>query len=487
MLRIYIDNKLIVLPSDLEMVLKLTNPIFNDRNSDTTYPFEVSLSANREVFGFINRLDVDVEQEERDAKIVYGALVLMVGKAVITDVHADTVEFFITADNRSFWKKASVTNLIDLFPADTYRKIFSSEVAMSDDFKRSVDSPTMPYYVAPLYDKGMTRCATLPVHPHVANHYINSSFPLVHDRNWVVRYMFMRLRYVLLETIKNMGYTVGKNFFTSVAHFNSIVMICRRFPNVDSLYFYYRNFLPAISVDAFIEEIEKKFNVKFCVNENSKTIDIVSVKKELENKVADVDVMNEMDISLVDKDERYTGYALIDESGDEYSGMTSYEVGISDNMYEVECNTALVGRFIPEGQSRVYPIINKGDLAEYSGGDRSHSDYAIFGKQFRLSVARGWVDGFPTMSAEPLNNPYEISISLPSLYAQFHDGFSQLMMAYRADITVQAVPSNKLLALKDAINNGYILIRGKKFYVREQEITLTLDGIREHSMVVMRG
>lgn len=57
-LNIIIDNKDVALPSDMEIVVKLPNALFKEREEDATYPLTLILASIGMFFRFWNELMV---------------------------------------------------------------------------------------------------------------------------------------------------------------------------------------------------------------------------------------------------------------------------------------------------------------------------------------------------------------------------------------------------------------------------------------------
>ena len=95
-----IDNKDIALPSDMEIVVKLQNALFKEREEDATYPLTLNLASNRNVFSFMDRINGDVECNF-SATVKFGPYQLLKGRTEVTDINNEEIELFIATDKHS--------------------------------------------------------------------------------------------------------------------------------------------------------------------------------------------------------------------------------------------------------------------------------------------------------------------------------------------------------------------------------------------------
>ncbi|WP_303181745.1 hypothetical protein [uncultured Butyricimonas sp.] len=100
-LGVKINSRVVRLPEDFELAINLKNSLLDDDREDATYPMEVNLVSNREVFGFIDRAHVDTTGELL-AEVDFGPYQLLRGWCVLTDVGGGSVEFYVSTAKRFF-------------------------------------------------------------------------------------------------------------------------------------------------------------------------------------------------------------------------------------------------------------------------------------------------------------------------------------------------------------------------------------------------
>lgn len=104
-LQVKINSKAVRLPEGFELAINLKNNLLDGDREDATYPMEVNLASNRQVFGFVDRTHMDMT-EKLQAGVSFGPYQLLNGQCVLTDVGDGNVEFYISTEKNSFWGKA---------------------------------------------------------------------------------------------------------------------------------------------------------------------------------------------------------------------------------------------------------------------------------------------------------------------------------------------------------------------------------------------
>ena len=104
-LQVKINSKAVRLPEGFELAINLKNNLLDGDQEDATYPMEVNLASNRQVFGFVDRTHTDMT-EKLQAGVSFGPYQLLNGQCVLTDVGDGNVEFYISTEKNSFWGKA---------------------------------------------------------------------------------------------------------------------------------------------------------------------------------------------------------------------------------------------------------------------------------------------------------------------------------------------------------------------------------------------
>ena len=61
-LQVKINSKAVRLPEGFELAINLKNNLLDGDREDATYPMEVNLASNRQVFGFVDRTHMDMTE-----------------------------------------------------------------------------------------------------------------------------------------------------------------------------------------------------------------------------------------------------------------------------------------------------------------------------------------------------------------------------------------------------------------------------------------
>ena len=82
-LQVKINSKAVRLPEDFELAINLKNNLLDGDREDATYPMEVNLASNRQVFGFVDRTHTDMT-EKLQAGVSFGPYQLLNGQCVLS-------------------------------------------------------------------------------------------------------------------------------------------------------------------------------------------------------------------------------------------------------------------------------------------------------------------------------------------------------------------------------------------------------------------
>ena len=82
MTELFLDNKSVVLPSNLEFKLYYDNPYFTS-TSTHSLDIELPMPVNYHVFGMLNRLDVEKKSVTLRAQLIADGRVLLNGTALV--------------------------------------------------------------------------------------------------------------------------------------------------------------------------------------------------------------------------------------------------------------------------------------------------------------------------------------------------------------------------------------------------------------------
>lgn len=103
MIQIFLDNRPVIPTGNSSIKLTVENPYFT-KSTSYTYDVELPLdiAENREVFGFINRIDVEKKSEKYSARLIVDNVCVLAGTAHITSVSETAVKVQLLGDNAAY-------------------------------------------------------------------------------------------------------------------------------------------------------------------------------------------------------------------------------------------------------------------------------------------------------------------------------------------------------------------------------------------------
>lgn len=103
MIQIFLDNRPVIPTGNSSIKLTVENPYFT-KSTSYTYDVELPLdiAENREVFGFINRIDVEKESVKYSARLVVDNVCVLAGTAHITSVSEKSVKVQLLGSAASY-------------------------------------------------------------------------------------------------------------------------------------------------------------------------------------------------------------------------------------------------------------------------------------------------------------------------------------------------------------------------------------------------
>ena len=325
MLSLKIDNKFVDLPNDFSITMNLKSPIFGEIGS-YSYPFLIPTTPrNAIIFNFSHRVESTTNPYlERQGEFFWNGLSLFSGTVKLKVLNSKTYEGAIFDGNGDFNFQIKNNSLQQY---DFGEQIFATETAAMlwiNDCRSHVypDRPcAFPEVFNDLYfeggneDPGMLRY----------NYYSRlNNYILMHagsgQRTLIVPMLYFR--YVLEKLFLGMGYILDDSFFSTYPCFNKLVMYnsvtCNNETEGFFPYFithlYYNYHIPRIKLSEFFTGIENMFNVRFFVNQTTRTIrivplknillasdyidysgNVISISTDLEDKISGFKLMMELD------------------------------------------------------------------------------------------------------------------------------------------------------------------------------------------------
>ncbi|MFZ4569741.1 MAG: hypothetical protein ACOYM0_01270 [Bacteroidales bacterium] len=289
MLSLLINNKSVELPSDFSLTMNLKSPIFGDVGS-YSYPFRIpNTPRNAIAMGFRHRVPSIGDPYQVDQGVFrWKGLNLFGGSVKMRILNSTSFEGNIFEGSGDFNYQVKNKSLQNYnFGTQTFSS--ENEAMTWINACRSMMYPQRPCAFPQIFNKSYFE------QEPVGSDLLNYNFywipdDLIHaiaiggQRTPIIPMVY--LRYVLDTLIAQMGYLLDDSFFTSNSAFNKLVFYnsvsINNDPNTifpyNLLNIYYNNHLPRITLSDFFTGLEAFFNIRFFVNNTTKTIRIIPVK-----------------------------------------------------------------------------------------------------------------------------------------------------------------------------------------------------------------
>lgn len=498
-LQIIINNQKVALSDDIELIVKKYNPLFKDRNEDATYPLTLDLGSNRHIFGFPERWNNKEFYTSYPAQVLFGPYVILNGKCVISDINDTEIEVCLMTDMTSFWSVCKNRYLDEL---DLGGESFSNIAAMMTAFTSSLEG-NKDYVVCPLFDEYAGNIY-IDLYEPFYNYLHPDTSPTFKDRilptgkGTCVFTPFVRLSKLVLKVFDAMEYRIIRNDMASDVLFNDILLICRA--NGMHSYnlkpgFNYNKRVPHILVSDLLEEIENKFGYRFLVDDNNKSVSIVSFC--MESGIFSLETQDSLSRHLIEEEDRKSNFIFKDkENPDIYiqeyyeDAELEYVYGSSEDAESIECISGIVGCHSVN--------MKMGWVNSMAVGAQYENDTAYLQTvrtEFRLAVYRGFIcEGIPSVpivlpypmaSPEPFATPStQNNISLlwfgkNNLFSRFHK--RQIELIANTRIENEMVIMGYLTYITDLkrLFSDVVLTRNMTFRCYEYELRFSTHSVVE--------
>lgn len=503
MLQLIIDGKTAALPTDVELGLTLNNYILVERKEDATYPFTLSLKANRHIFGFPERLQYNSFNRELPALVKFGPYTLLTGRAVVTDIDENDIELFVATKTTSFWGINAGLYLDEL---DLGRERYDNAAALQNHLDTSLHN-YLPYVCVELYDYNYDS-------PYYIPNFYNK-WDFVEQRlmrTWGVHYNsfspFMRLIEAIEMVITACGYAIRTNDLRKIEGFEDILIIKRTNLGKDNNMLIFADLLPHITLKDFFDEIERKFSVRLFVNEAAKEVSLRSAVLIRTATYMPVSALDGVKKTFQKDEEENAGprnykfydKEVADPNVQRYKSYLTVLIGEDEDTVNTECISTIVA-----SHSWADVIDPAGHEVE---GDYETNVYVDYEQleintatpetpEFRLAVYRGihnratdgpnkeFYGNVPIATPDPVADAAN-KISLlwtgdDGLYKKFHEErIKGMEFAWGHELLV--VPDVKILSRTQELFTDNIVVRNQRYVVESQEITLKKDEIVEHKL-----
>lgn len=288
MLALIVNETALHLSNDLSITLKFSSPIFN-AIGDYTYPFKLPATPlNVSILGYKHRIENSNNQfQVFNAVLEYNGVVILKGTLRILNAQSDFYEATLYMDKGDFVYQKKYLTLQDI---DFGEMAWATEISRMDYFNACKN------YIYPDRDFSMPQILNksyydgLPADPvnYYFNYYLTGTmyyFSNIDPRTTLVPMLY--LRFVLTKAFEKFEYQLDDTFFATDPEFNSLCIYNNVDANstvsgpflYDKLKVLMNYHLPRMTLNDFIGGLETFFNIRFFVNNITKTVKLVSVDK----------------------------------------------------------------------------------------------------------------------------------------------------------------------------------------------------------------
>ena len=295
MTHLYIEGEEVVLGEDLNIELHVFNPLLTSEGS-ATYDIDLDLrnQRNAKIYRHINRINSTGKIQDRRALLIVDDRVVADGKEILLNHTSNTVKIQIVAGNSEFNYDIAGTNMKDLDLGEI-EPAEGEEYITADVALPTLDGcfPHHGYVCTPV----MTTYRECPRSKCIAQEYAHATMPYTYWFRWrlnvgilnsIARHRYSAdyfryetdtqfapqpyLLYYARKVFEAMGYKLEYSSLESDVNF---IQFRRLFILNRNRTLKYNEMLPNWTVEKFVDELEKFFNVIFKVENTSKTMRII--------------------------------------------------------------------------------------------------------------------------------------------------------------------------------------------------------------------
>jgi len=272
MTRLFIDNKEVNLPSDMELELYRCNPFFT-KNGDYTFEIEIDLKdpSNRKVYQNLNRMDVTKRPENRSALLICDGVKVIEGTEIVLSMDEDKADIQIVADN-------SDINYL-LGDEESIRDFDLGEVTMTREQANACIEkyyPESPVAICPI--RRNAEKSKMNIAQYMCNYFEpgeKSSLSLATSTIIIPQPYVL---YIIEKVIESLGYKIATNQLLSVPLFRRLFFM-NSYADLP-----FNKAVPDMTREEFLEECEKFFNCVFIADSIKKTVSIYQINRFYDNK-----------------------------------------------------------------------------------------------------------------------------------------------------------------------------------------------------------
>jgi hypothetical protein len=292
MLTLFVNNTSLDLSKDVSITLKFSSPIFNTIG-DHTYPFKLPATPlNVSVLGFKHRIENATDPfQVFDASLEWNGILILKGTLRILKAQSDFYEATLYMDKGDFFYRRKLMTLQDIDYGELEWSNVNEKMAYFNDCRnysypeRKICFPMIlnkSYYETPPnpdpFFEYMNNYLGMNLIPTVAIVGFPDSF-----RTTLVPMLYFR--HVLSLVFEKLEYSLDDSFFATDPDYNKLVIYnnvdCNGLVtgpfNYDVLKVHLGYHVPLMTINEFLSGLEVFFNIRFFVNNITKTVKIVSV------------------------------------------------------------------------------------------------------------------------------------------------------------------------------------------------------------------
>ncbi|MDP1624113.1 MAG: hypothetical protein Q8M08_17455 [Bacteroidales bacterium] len=288
MLNLFVNETSLDLSADISITLKFSSPIFNTIG-DYTYPFKLPATPlNVSILGFKHRIEkISDPYQVFDACLQWNGVLLLKGTLRIIKAQSDFYEATLFMDKGDFTYRRKNMTLQDV---DFGEMTWTGETLKIDYFNdcRGHVFPERNFGFPQIHNPSYFEEPPLDQSNNYFNYYLTGTmYYFGSDDPRTILVPMLYLRFVLDRLFQKLEFNLDDSFFTpdpdfnSLALFNSVDANCTLTGpfNYDKLKVFLSYHVPVISVNEFLTGLENFFNIRFFVNNITKTVKLVSVDK----------------------------------------------------------------------------------------------------------------------------------------------------------------------------------------------------------------
>lgn len=263
MIELKINNKPVKIYKDTELTISTVNPNFKDRE-DFTFPFTIPLTPNRLAVGYPDKHTENDLDKEYPARVSVLGFDLISGNTVNEGVEGGDLDLYVATEKSGFWSSLRV----DPKPLNSFDYGSETVTGMAARLADAVTDNDRPYIAIDVkaYDENNVKKWWANEWDYTEQDTFNTE--ICHNC-----LPFMRLGWVIRKVFEIHGYEfIGSDKFDELD--NYFLINIHKY-DISDKEIVYKNHIPSMDTFTFLEDMERRFNMRFLVNDASKMVRVV--------------------------------------------------------------------------------------------------------------------------------------------------------------------------------------------------------------------